>query len=43
MRRTAFQEIFEKHTWDIVVSQSYIPLYKRALPDGAAEDEWKEK
>lgn len=39
IRRTAFDEIFSRHTWDRVLADSYLPLY-RAL---AAEGPWTRK
>jgi len=30
MRRTAFEEIFQRHTWDTVAREGYLPLYRTA-------------
>jgi starch synthase len=37
VRRRAFREIFEKHTWDRVAREGYLPLYESVAADGA----WK--
>ncbi|MGO9310168.1 MAG: glycogen synthase [Spirochaetia bacterium] len=34
IRRTAFEEIFSRHTWDRVLADSYFPLYAAVLADG---------
>jgi starch synthase len=39
IRRTAFGEIFERHTWDRVLADSYLPLYEGL----AAEGPWTRK
>ena len=39
IRRTAFAEIFEKHTWDTVLETGYLPLYAQA----AEETRWTER
>jgi starch synthase len=41
IRRTAFTEIFERHTWDIVASEGYIPLYNSAISALATEASWR--
>jgi starch synthase len=41
IRRTAFREIFETHTWDSVVGKGYIPLYGSASRGGPGENPWK--
>ncbi len=38
IRRRAFGEIFSSHTWDRVYAESYLPLYRAALP--AQGDAW---
>jgi len=35
IRRTAFEEVFSRHTWDRVLADSYLPLYESALADGS--------
>jgi starch synthase len=35
IRRTAFEEIFSRHTWDRVLADSYLPLYSRVLAGGS--------
>jgi starch synthase len=35
IRRTAFQEILSRHTWDRVLADSYLPLYSAILADGS--------
>ena len=35
IRRTAFGEIFSRHTWDRVLDDSYLPLYESVLADGS--------
>jgi starch synthase len=37
VRRRAFREIFERHTWDRVVREGYVPVYEGLARDGA----WK--
>jgi starch synthase len=39
IRRTAFSEIFQRHTWDHVLADSYLPLYESL----AAEAPWTRK
>jgi starch synthase len=39
IRRTAFREIFQRHTWDRVLADSYLPLYEGL----AAEGPWTRK
>jgi starch synthase len=34
IRKTAFQEIFARHTWDRVHADSYLPLYRAAHDEG---------
>jgi len=34
IRRAAFREIFEKHTWDRVLADSYLPLYRACAAEG---------
>jgi starch synthase len=34
IRRTAFEEIFSRHTWDRVLADSYLPLYSTVLASG---------
>lgn len=34
IRRTAFSEIFSLHTWDRVLADSYLPLYRSPPPEG---------
>lgn len=34
IRRTAFGEVFSRHTWDRVLADSYFPLYAGVLADG---------
>ena len=38
IRRTAFQEIYSRHTWDRVFPESYLPLYETAIPGKAWTD-----
>jgi starch synthase len=35
IRRTAFEEIFSRHTWDRVLADSYFPLYAAVLSNGS--------
>ncbi len=39
IRRAAFSEIFQRHTWDHVLADSYLPLYESL----AAEGPWTRK
>lgn len=34
IRRTGFEEIFSRHTWDRVLADSYLPLYSAVVADG---------
>jgi len=34
IRRTAFAEIFQRHTWDRVLADSYLPLYDALAAEG---------
>lgn len=43
IRRRAFQEIFEKHTWDKVARDGYIPFYESMLEGRSAEGTWRGK
>jgi len=31
IRRRAFSEIFSRHTWDRVLEDGYLPLYRKAV------------
>jgi starch synthase len=35
IRRTAFGEIFSLHTWDRVLADSYLPLYRSPVAEGS--------
>ena len=35
IRRTAFGEIFARHTWDRVLADSYLPVYAAVVADGS--------
>ncbi len=34
IRRTAFREIFQRHTWDHVLADAYLPLYQAVIAEG---------
>jgi glycogen synthase len=35
IRRRAFAEIYDGHTWDKVLAEGYFPLYARAVSGGS--------
>jgi starch synthase len=42
IRKKAFEEIFELHTWDKVAREGYIPLYESLLPAEGRKRTWRE-
>ena len=33
IRRTGFEEVFTDHSWDKVLAEGYVPLYRRAITE----------